>query len=74
MPMEEQVVSIFSGVNGYLDDIKVTDVTRFEETFLAEMRNKHKDILDTIGAEEKISDETDKKLRGILDKFTKAFA
>ncbi|MEE8294143.1 MAG: F0F1 ATP synthase subunit alpha, partial [Sphingomonadales bacterium] len=74
MTMEEQVVSIFAGVNGYLDDIKVTDVTRFEETFLAEMRNKHKGILETIAAEEKISDETDKSLRGILDKFAKAFA
>lgn len=74
MTMEEQVVSIFSGVNGYLDDIKVSDVTRFEETFLAEMRNKHKAVLDTIGKEEKISEEVDKKLRGILDKFTKAFA
>ena len=74
MTMEEQVVSIFSGVKGYLDNIVVGDITRFEEGFLTEMRGKHKGILETIAREEKISEETEKKLRDILEKFSKAFA
>ncbi len=74
MPMEEQVVSIFAGVKGYLDDVKAADVTRFESAFMTEIRNKHKDVLDSIAKEQKITDETDKKLHKILEKFSKAFA
>ena len=74
MPMEEQVVSIFAGVKGYLDDVKAADETRFESAFMTEIRNKHKDVLDSIAKEQKITDETDKKLHKILEKFSKAFA
>ena len=73
MPVEEQVVSIFTGVRGYLDGIHVRDITRFERQFLADMRANHADILKTIRDEQKISDEVEAKLRGILDKFTRAF-
>ena len=71
---EEQVVVIFAGVNGYLDQIAVRDVKRFEEAFLNEVRSKHQDLLDTIRTEGQVSDATDKALRGILDGFVKNFA
>ncbi len=74
MPFEEQVVSIYAGVKGYLDKIEVEAVTRFEEALLTEVRNKHQAILKAIREEQEISDETDKKLKSLLDKFTKAFA
>ena len=74
MPVEEQVVSIFAGVNGYLDSINPRDVTRFESALLTEVRAKHADILDSIRSEKKVSDETEGKLKDILDAFTKAFA
>ena len=73
LPVEEQVVSIFAGVNGYLDEIATTDVTRFEEQFLGEVRAKHGDVLATIRAEKKLSDETTDKLKAILDGFAKSF-
>ncbi len=71
---EEQVVSIFAGVNGYLDKIEVSAVGRFEEQFLAEMRGKHADILSTIASEGTLSDDTTEKLKSILDEFAKTFA
>lgn len=74
MTVEEQVVSIFAGVNGFLDAIKTTDVTRFEEAFMTEIRNKHQDILTSISTEKKISDDTNAKLKDILGAFVKAFA
>lgn len=74
LPVEEQVVSIFAGVNGYLDNIPTTDVTRFEEQFLGEMRAKHADLLGTIRKEAKLTDETTDQLKSILDTFTKAFS
>jgi F-type H+-transporting ATPase subunit alpha len=74
MTVEEQVVSIYSGVKGFLDKVAVKEVTRFEQSFMTEIRNKHQDVLDVISSEKKISDETDAKLKDILEKFVKAFA
>ncbi|MCK0068309.1 F0F1 ATP synthase subunit alpha [Kordiimonas laminariae] len=74
LPVEEQVVSIFAGVKGYLDGIATTDVTRFEEQFLAEVRAKHADVLATIRTEQKLSDDTTSKLKSILDAFAKSFS
>jgi len=74
MPFEEQVVSIFAGVKGYLDGIAVTDVTRFEHNLLEIMRGEHADVLKTIRDEQKLSGDTEEKLKAILEKFSKAFA
>jgi F-type H+-transporting ATPase subunit alpha len=48
MPVEEQVVSIFAGTNGYLDDIPVGDVKRFESEMLDYFRGPHANLLATI--------------------------
>jgi F-type H+-transporting ATPase subunit alpha len=74
LPVEEQVVSIFSGVRGYLDPIAVSDVTRFEQGLLGEVRAKGEDILAAIRAEQVISDDTDAKLTAFLDNYAKTFA
>jgi F-type H+-transporting ATPase subunit alpha len=74
MPIEEQVVSIFAGVNGYLDNLPVTDVSRFETGFLDHMRSAGSAILATIRDEESISDDTKDKLTAELDGYAKAFA
>src|SRR5690606_21892754 len=58
MPVEEQVISIYTGVRGYLDRVKVEDVTRFEQGLLGEIREKGKDILAAIRDKKEISDET----------------
>lgn len=74
LPVEEQVVSIFAGVNGYLDGVATTDVTRFEEQFLGEVRAKHADVLEAIRNEKKLSDDTISSLKSILDTFAKSFS
>jgi F-type H+-transporting ATPase subunit alpha len=48
MAVEEQVVSIFAGTNGYLDDIPTEDVRRFEDELLDYMRTRHADLMNTI--------------------------
>ncbi len=45
MPVEEQVVSIFAGTNGYIDDIEVSDVKRYETELLEYMRTRHVDLM-----------------------------
>lgn len=74
MPIEEQVVSIFTGVRGYLDGLQVGDIGRFEESFLNEMRANQADILAAIRDEKEISKETEAKLSSFLDDFVKKFA
>ncbi len=74
LPVEEQVVSIFAGVNGYLDAIEVRDIGRFEEGLLDEYRNNQSDILTAIRDEGEISDETETKMTEITDQYAKTFA
>jgi F-type H+-transporting ATPase subunit alpha len=74
LPVEEQVVAIFAGVRGYLDKVDVSKVTRFEQGFLSEVRAKHGDILADIRDKREITADTEKKLAGILDAFSKTFA
>ena len=73
LAVEEQVVSIFSGVRGYLDKIAVGDVTRFETSMLEEMHSKHPEILETIRKEGALSPDTEEKLRGFLSSFVNVF-
>jgi len=74
LPVEEQVAVIFAGVNGYTDNVEVSDVTRFEFQFLDTIRDKGQDILASIRAEKAVSEETEGKLKAFLDDFTKTFA
>ena len=56
MVVEEQVVSIFAGTNGYLDDIPVADVRRFEAELLEAFRTRYRDLLDHIANEKSLPD------------------
>ena len=72
--MEEQVVSLFSGVNGFLDEVKIQDVVRFEQMLLDNIREKGIDILSAISTEEAISEETEKKLKTFIGNFVASFS
>ena len=74
LPFEEQTCSIFAGTNGYLDGIATSDVTRFEEAMLADLRTNHADILKGIRESRDFSDDSKKALMAALDKFVKTFA
>jgi len=73
LAVEEQVVSIFSGVNGYLDTLPTNDINRFEEAMLAHFRADHEDVLATIRNEGAISDKTEQKLREVIETLVKNF-
>ena len=74
MKVEEQVVVIFAGVNGYLDAIEVSDVGRFEAGLMDHMRSAAQDILNTIRDEQKLSEDTESKLSAAIEDFAKNFA
>ncbi len=71
--VEEQVAVIYAGVKGHLDAIPVSSVGKFEETLLRELRHDHKAILESIRSEQKLTDETEKKLKALLEKLQKSF-
>ena len=74
LTVEEQVVVIYAGVRGHLDNVDLRDVTRFEQQLLSEVREKGGEILSTLRSEREISDATEEKLKGFMDSFTKTFA
>ena len=74
MSMEEQVIMIFAGVNGYLDDMPKNKVQEFETDFMKFMRSANADVLAAIRDTGKLDDATQEKLvKGIQD-FKSTFA
>jgi len=73
-PVEEEVVSLFAGMRGYLDKLAVSDIGRFEAELLRLLRSKHQDTLDAIRTGKVLTPELEARLKEILDGFTKAFA
>ena len=74
MPVEEQVVSIFAGTNGYLDDVAVDRVTYYEAQMLSFMRSEHAAVLEEIRTSGKFEDDTKNKVVDALKTFAKQFA
>jgi F-type H+/Na+-transporting ATPase subunit alpha len=74
MPVEEQVVSIYAGTNGFLDAVPVDRVTDYEEQMLSYMRHEHGEVLKTIRDTGKFEDDTAAKVKDALTAFAKQFA
>lgn len=70
MAVAEEVVAIFAGVRGYLDQIEVSEVADFETAALAEIHADHEDFLREIEDKKIISEELDKKLNDFYTGFT----
>ncbi|MBO8168508.1 MAG: F0F1 ATP synthase subunit alpha [Thermoanaerobacteraceae bacterium] len=73
MEVEEQVVVIYTVTNGYLDDIEVSDIRRFEQEFLKFMRASKKNILDKIRSEGDLTKETEEELKKAITEFKDSF-
>ncbi len=74
LPFEEQTISIFAGTNGYLDQVAVKDVVRFEAAMLAHFRSQHANVLEEIRTTKAFENDTRDKVKAVLDAFTKTFA
>jgi F-type H+-transporting ATPase subunit alpha len=72
-PLEEQVVAIFAGVNGYLDGVPVADVPRFQDELREHLR-ADKSIYDEIREKKELSDELQERLHAEVKKFAGQFA
>src|SRR5210317_1356732 len=73
LKVEEQVVSIFTGVKGYLDDIENSKIKDFEEQLLSSIKSQAPEILKNIVSSGKLDEENETKLKEFIDNFKKDF-
>ena len=66
MTVEEQVISIFCGVRGFLDDIELKNISEFEQKVIEKCKNENSDIIDSIRNTGKLDDENEKKLSEVI--------
>jgi F-type H+-transporting ATPase subunit alpha len=71
MSVAEQVVSVFAGVNGYLDDLELNQVKDFESKLSDLIKSSHSDILESINSTGNLDDEIKNKLSKIIEDFKK---
>lgn len=74
LKVEEQVVAIYAGVNGYLDQIDTIQIAAFEKGLLELMHKKQSAILDAIRSEKELSETTESALKKVVDEYAASFA
>jgi F-type H+-transporting ATPase subunit alpha len=72
-PMEQQVVSIWAGTNGELDEVPIEDIRRFESELLDHIKRTDPGLLDTIRETGKFDDDAATKLKDIIKEFKQGF-
>jgi F-type H+-transporting ATPase subunit alpha len=73
LKVEEQVVSIFSGVKGFLDDVELNQIKSFEKKLLSKIKSEAPDILNNIKSSGKIDESNEEKLKVFITEFKKGF-
>jgi len=74
MPVEKQIISLYAGTKGYLDDVPVDDVTRFESELLKYVDSAAPELGSTILKERKLTDAVDESLKKVISEFKQTFA
>ena len=73
IPVEKQIVLIYAGTHGYLDDIPVESVRKFEKELYAFLDNERPDVLKEISEKKKLDEELERKIKEALDAFKQKF-
>jgi len=73
LPVGKQILIIYAGNAGFLDDIPLTKVAEFEEGLFEYFENRHSDIIQDIDDKKKITEETEEKLKKYLGEFKQIF-
>lgn len=74
MPVADQVLSIFAGVNGFVDDVPVHNVREFEEGLLAYVKEQHPQLRDDVVAKKKIDEEFGARLKQVMSDYKRTLA
>ena len=74
MPVADQVLSIFAGVNGFVDDVPVKNVREFEEGLLSYVKDNHPQLRDDVVAKKKIDEEFGARLKQVISDYKRTLA
>jgi len=74
IPVEKQVLSLFAGVNGYIDDIPVSDVRRFEAELRSFAENGYPGVLQAIREKKELSPDIKQQVESLIKEFKQRFA
>jgi F-type H+/Na+-transporting ATPase subunit alpha len=72
-PVERQVVSVWAGTSGYLDDVPIEDIGRFEDEFLGTLGRKHPGIYESISTTGQLNEDTTTALKDAIEDFRRGF-
>ena len=73
MTVAEQVISVFCGVRGYLDDIELKNIAEFESKIIEKCKSEKPEIIEGISNSGKLEDDTEKLLVEVITNFKKNF-
>jgi len=73
LPVEQQVLVIFAGTNGYLDDVQVNVVKKFEAELLRFVTSKNQALLNDIKTKKQLDDDLKARLKSSIEEFKKSF-
>ena len=71
MSVAQQVIAVFSGVRGYLDDVELTDIKNLEKRIYEKVKSSNPEIIENINNTGKLDEETEKKLALLIEEFKK---
>ena len=71
MPLAQQVIAVFSGVRGFLDDVELADIKNIEKQIYEEIKSSNPEIIDSINNTGNLDEEIEKKLISVIEKFEK---
>ena len=71
MPVAQQVIAVFSGVRGFLDDIELSDIKNVEKQIYEEVKSSNSEIIDSINNTGKLQEDIEKKLTSVIEQFKK---
>ncbi|NQW30771.1 MAG: F0F1 ATP synthase subunit alpha [Ignavibacteria bacterium] len=72
--VEDQVISIYAATNGYMDELPLDDVRRYESELIEFIRSGHSDIVSDLAEKKALTDDLNQKLKSVVSSFTERFA
>ena len=71
MPVAQQVIAVFSGVRGFLDDVELSNIKNIEKQIYEKVKSSNPEIIDSINNTGKLDEKVEKNLISIIEKFKK---
>ena len=71
MTVAEQVISVFTGVKGYLDDVELNEIKNFEKNIVEKIKSEKPEIIESIQSSGKLDENNEKLLSAIIEEYKK---